>query len=249
MKYSLIALGLCLGAASGYAQVLPIKTTFYTVFPDSAIVQEEAVYQVRRTELPGQSRLDSVFYVTTKRLVRTCTTTWPTANDTLSTTTYWRANGKMSALNTSTGAKKHQEHLTFDAEGRMRQKSVREQGKEISAECYAESGELAACPQYQYTEQMPEFPGGAPALFRHIATTIRYPREARKHNRQGRVFTTFVVDETGKARYVRVQQGVSPELDAEAVRAIESLPRFEPGRQNGEAVPVFYSVPVTFALR
>lgn len=250
MKSLHFTLAICLGACySLKAQVSPATTTFYTVFPDSAIVNEEAVYQVKRTEAPGQSRLDSVFYVATRRLVRVRTTTWPASGDTLTTTTHWRANGKQSGLDVGTSRNQHREHSTFDAEGRMRQKSVWERGQELSTECYAESGMPAACPQYQYTEQMPQFPGGAPALFRHIASTIRYPREARKRNLEGRVLTTFVVDETGQVRYVRVAQGVSPELDAEAVRAITSLPRFEPGRQNGEAVPVFYSVPVTFALR
>jgi TonB family protein len=249
VKYSIIALGLCLGAYSGHAQVLPVKTTFYTVFSDSAVVTEEAIYKVKRTEVPAQSRIDSVFYVASKRLMRVQATTWQPAGDTLITTTYWRANGKRSGLDNSSGIKKHREHLTFDTEGRTRQKTVWEGGKEISAECYSETGTPVPCAEYQYVEKMPVYPGGQQALLQYVVSTTRYPREALKKNQQGRVFVTFVVDETGYVRYARIKKGVSPELDAEALRVMNGLARFEPAQQNGETVPVHFTVPVTFAIK
>ncbi|SNC62785.1 TonB family C-terminal domain-containing protein [Hymenobacter gelipurpurascens] len=199
--------------------------------------------------MPGQSQLDSIFYVASKRLMRVRATTWQPAGDTLITTTDWRANGKRSGLNISSGVKKHQEHLAFDTEGRTRRKTVSERGKEISAECYSETGASVPCAEYQYVEKMPVYPGGHQALLAYIGSSVRYPKEALKKRNYGVVHLTFVVDETGHVSYARVKKGVSPELDAEALRVISGLARFEPGQQNGEAVPVFFTVPVTFAIR
>lgn len=248
MKNLIITLGLCLAACIASAQVQPVKTTFYTVYSDSAVVQEEAIYQVRRTETLGHLRLDSVFYVASRRLLRTSTTPWQPNGDTVTTTSYWRANGKLSGLNTNHGAKKRSEHVTFDSEGRKRRKSVWEKGKEISAECYSETGSSVACTEYQYVEKMPEYPGGQQALLQYVGRSTRYPKVALKKHQQGKVFVTFVVDETGHVRYARIKKGVSPELDAEALRVMNGLARFEPGQQNGETVPVYFTVPVTFAI-
>jgi TonB family protein len=100
-----------------------------------------------------------------------------------------------------------------------------------------------------YSEQMPVYPGGSQALLQYIGSSVRYPREALKKRQQGKVLITFVVDETGQVRDARVKKGVSPTIDAEALRVMNGLARFEPGRQNGEAVPVYFTVPVQFAIQ
>jgi TonB family protein len=98
-------------------------------------------------------------------------------------------------------------------------------------------------------EEMPMFPGGDAELLRYIAENIQYPKNAHDNNIQGRVFVQFVVTAQGTIGETRILRGVDPELDAEAVRVIKTLPTFKPGRQGGVAVPVWYQTPITFQLR
>lgn len=97
-------------------------------------------------------------------------------------------------------------------------------------------------------EEMPEFPGGEEALLRYIAENTSYPALAQEIGVQGRVFLRFVVTSTGKVSRVELLKGVDPLLDEEAMRVINTLPDFKPGKQNGIAVPVWFSVPVLFKI-
>ena len=97
-------------------------------------------------------------------------------------------------------------------------------------------------------EEMPMFPGGDIELLKYIQENVVYPENAMLNKVQGRVFLNFVVTATGSIGEVRILRSVDPELDAEAVRVIQSLPNFTPGRQGGIAVPVWYSVPMVFNL-
>jgi TonB family protein len=96
---------------------------------------------------------------------------------------------------------------------------------------------------------MPEFPGGIAAMMRYLSENIKYPPEAAKNNIEGRVVLQFVIDETGQVGDIQVARPVSEELDAEAVRVVKSMPKFEPGRQDGEAVSVWYTLPINFKLQ
>ena len=98
-------------------------------------------------------------------------------------------------------------------------------------------------------EQMPQFPGGEAALLKYLSSHINYPPMAAESNIQGRVVVQFVVDKTGKVGEVTVIRSVDKELDREAVRVCKSLPKFVPGRQNGQPVSVWYTLPVTFKLQ
>ena len=98
-------------------------------------------------------------------------------------------------------------------------------------------------------EEMPYFPGGDADLLKYIAENTIYPENAKKNNIQGRVIVRFCVTETGRVNRISVLQGVDPEIDAEAIRVAGTLPEFKPGRQGGKAVPVWYMVPITFALK
>lgn len=101
---------------------------------------------------------------------------------------------------------------------------------------------------FKSVEQMPQFPGGDAALIKYLDSHIQYPPEAAKNNIQGRVILQFVVDKTGEIGEVKVARSVDKDLDEEAVRIIKTLPKFIPGRQNGQAVAVWYTLPVTFKL-
>ena len=101
---------------------------------------------------------------------------------------------------------------------------------------------------YKSAEQMPQFPGGEAALMKYIKSHIQYPAEALKNRTEGRVIVQFVVDNTGKIGEVKVVRSVDKDLDKEAVRVCRSMPKFTPGRMNGKAVSVWYTLPVTFTL-
>ncbi|MBQ8115042.1 MAG: energy transducer TonB [Prevotella sp.] len=101
---------------------------------------------------------------------------------------------------------------------------------------------------YDVVEQMPSFPGGMKALFDYLEKNIKYLAKAVKNKIQGRVIVQFTVDEKGRLSNVKVVKSVEPSLDAEAVRVVKSMPRWNPGMQNGKAVKVRYTLPVTFRL-
>ncbi len=102
---------------------------------------------------------------------------------------------------------------------------------------------------FDVVEQKPQFPGGEAALLKYVAEHIRYPAMAQENNIQGRVVVQFVVTKTGAVGEVKVVRGKDPDLDKEAVRVVKSLPKFVPGKMNGHAVNVWYTLPIQFKLQ
>lgn len=98
-------------------------------------------------------------------------------------------------------------------------------------------------------EEMPEFPGGELELRKFIANNIKYPVAAQENGIQGRVYVTFVVDKNGEVVNARIARGVDPALDKEALRVVNNLPKWIPGKQRGQNVNVSYTVPINFALQ
>jgi TonB family protein len=101
---------------------------------------------------------------------------------------------------------------------------------------------------YDVVDEMPQFPGGPYALFEFISKNIQYPKEAEDANLQGRVIVSFVVEKDGSVSNAKVVRPIDPLLDAEALRVVNSMPKWIPGKQNGEAIRIKYTVPVTFRL-
>ena len=102
---------------------------------------------------------------------------------------------------------------------------------------------------YTDVDEMPVYPGGDQALLKYIGNNTNYPDKAKNENIQGRVIVRFCVNENGTINRVSTLKGVCPELDAEAVRVVKTLPAFKPGKKGGIAVPVWYMVPITFTLK
>ena len=102
---------------------------------------------------------------------------------------------------------------------------------------------------FDVVEQMPSFPGGPSALMQYLNSNIKYPVVAEENGVQGRVVCTFVVEKDGSITDVRVVKSVDPSLDKEAARVVKAMPKWIPGKQNGSAVRVKYTVPVTFRLQ
>jgi TonB family protein len=101
---------------------------------------------------------------------------------------------------------------------------------------------------FYMVEDMPEFPGGENSLRKFISGSIIYPEVAIKKNIQGKVYVSFVVTKNGFITNARIAKGVDPELDKEALRVVNSLPDWIPGKQKGQAVNVSYTVPIHFSL-
>jgi protein TonB len=96
---------------------------------------------------------------------------------------------------------------------------------------------------------MPEFPGGALELQKWIARAVKYPVIAQENGITGRVYVGFVVNKVGAIENVKIMRGVDPSLDKEAVRVINKMPKWKPGKQRGKAVKVSYTVPINFQLQ
>lgn len=102
---------------------------------------------------------------------------------------------------------------------------------------------------YQFTDEMPEFPGGMNALLHFISQAVHYPVVAAENGIQGKVFVNFVINKDGRVSDAKILRGVDPALNKEALRVVNSLPRWSPGRQSGKAVRVAFNVPINFVLQ
>ena len=101
---------------------------------------------------------------------------------------------------------------------------------------------------YDKVEQMPEFPGGLTAMIKFVMENVRYPKAAMETNKQGTVVVEFIVEKDGKVSHAKAIQSVSDEIDAEAIRVVNAMPKWTPGKQDGKNVRVRFSMPVTFNL-
>ena len=102
---------------------------------------------------------------------------------------------------------------------------------------------------FMVAEQMPEFPGGMKELLKFLQDNLKYPENAMKNNVQGRVIVQFVVEKDGTPTEFKVLRSADPDLDAEALRVLQTMPKWKPGMQRGEVVRVKYTVPVSFKLQ
>ena len=101
---------------------------------------------------------------------------------------------------------------------------------------------------FDTVEQMPEYPGGMPALIEFLQTNMKYPEDAQKQKVEGRVMVMFVVEKDGSITDVKVARNVFPSLDEEAVRVVNAMPKWTPGKEKGKPVRVQYTLPISFRL-
>ena len=135
---------------------------------------------------------------------------------------------------------------TFDVKGNDEAEGVVLKANEVAVDEKPKEEETKV---FDVVEQMPEFPGGPAALMKWLNDNIKYPAVAEENGIQGRVVCTFVVERDGSVTDVQVARSIDPSLDKEAVRVLKKMPKWIPGRQNGSAVRVKYTVPVTFKLQ
>ena len=132
---------------------------------------------------------------------------------------------------------------------------VQEQDVLYEGEVRAETLPLIIYPKkeddnvFGVVEQMPMFRGGTNALMDYLAANIQYPKEMEEICVQGRVIVTFVVEKDGSITEAKIAKSVHPILDDEALRVVNAMPKWNPGKQNGVSVRVKYTIPVTFRLQ
>jgi TonB family protein len=102
---------------------------------------------------------------------------------------------------------------------------------------------------YEKVDQMPEFPGGNQALMNYIIKEVKYPEDAMKAGKQGKVFVSFVVTKDGYITQTKIVRGANPSLDREALRVVVNMPKWTPGKDKGVNVAVQYTIPINFALK
>lgn len=103
---------------------------------------------------------------------------------------------------------------------------------------------------FTIVEQMPEFPGGQSALMKYLSSNINYPEPCRKMGVEGKVYLKFIVDKLGNITNVQVLRGIPDGqlLEKEAIRVVQSMPKWSPGKQLGKAVDVYFTIPIAFRL-
>ena len=97
-------------------------------------------------------------------------------------------------------------------------------------------------------EQMPEFPGGQEGLMAYLRKNVRYPQKAVELDIQGRVYVSFIVNAKGMVEGAKVMRGIGGGCNEEALRVVNAMPKWKPGKQNGQAVKVYYTLPISFKL-
>ena len=102
---------------------------------------------------------------------------------------------------------------------------------------------------FTIVEEMPSFPGGEAAMMKYLANSIKYPAIAKDANIQGTVYVTFVVNEKGEVKDVKVLRSIGGGTDEEAIRVVQNMPKWKPGKQRGKPVKVQYNLPIRFTLR
>lgn len=101
---------------------------------------------------------------------------------------------------------------------------------------------------FQVVENLPEYPGGMNELMKFLQQEVKYPKEAQEKGLQGRVIVQFIVKKDGSIIEPKVVKPVDPLLDAEAVRVVSAMPKWNPGKQRGQAVNVRFTLPISFRL-
>ena len=102
---------------------------------------------------------------------------------------------------------------------------------------------------YKVCEQMPTYEGGDAALMKYIGENLKYPEEAKERGLQGRVVVGFIIEKDGSLTNFKVLRAVDRALDAEALRVVKGMPKWIPGRHNGQRVRVRYLLPIHICLQ
>jgi len=154
--------------------------------------------------------------------------------------------------NTRTNDKKKQEpnRKIVEEKNSNKKKKLQETFSAKSAISNSKTVQPKPEPEKIFTtiEQKPQFPGGEAALMKWLSSHINYPTMAQEEGAQGRVVVQFVVERDGRVGQAKIARGIHPALDKEALRLVKSLPKFIPGKNNGQEVRCWFTLPINFKL-
>lgn len=134
---------------------------------------------------------------------------------------------------------------SYYANGQLKRKEIYEGDKRVTASCYDSLGNEIAFTEYVV---YPEFPGGEDALIQYLVSHVKYPKKARKKSIEGRVIVYFEIQKDGSLANVSVVDSVDPLLDAEAIRVLNTMPKWKPGSIDNEPAVLSFKLPVHFQL-
>ena len=135
--------------------------------------------------------------------------------------------------------------MTACSDGKI-QRTVSDNAKQWRAAVIKPTADPDSSKIFGAAEEMPSFPGGEKALMQYIKDNTYYPKEMCEGAAQGRVMVGFVINEDGSISDVKVLRSLTPECDEVAVKIVNGMPKWNPGKQNGKAVKTKYTVPVSF---
>ncbi|MBL7804110.1 MAG: TonB family protein [Saprospiraceae bacterium] len=166
---------------------------------------------------------------------------------------YWNKNQQLSQEISYKQGKRQGIHKVFYSNGQLKSAITWDQDTIVQGAFFKEDGS-PKIPEYKedmYAEaelSLPEFPGGNEALSMYLRLLLRYPPKARENNIQGTVLVSFVVEKNGDMTNVRLEQSVDPDIDKEALRVVNRMPGWKPGRIDDVPVRVLFTLPITFRL-
>ncbi|TGD80238.1 energy transducer TonB [Hymenobacter wooponensis] len=222
--------------------------TFYSdhAFQKLLVDDGDVAFVVDHYSTGITSWIDSTFSLTDGYLRQVVQTNMLATGDTSEVTTRWHRNGHLQWREERLNKKQHGTQLYYDKAGQLRHQHGYVAGTLKNTTCEPTVGARQVC---QNTETIaPQYPSGVEGILRFVGENIHYPLDALAQRKQGKVLVYFVVDEIGQVRNVRIKQSVFPSLDAESMRVVKRLGRFEPCRKAGMAVPTSFIVPVTFNI-
>lgn len=114
-----------------------------------------------------------------------------------------------------------------------------------------QAGKTAGPDMFMPVEEMTEFPGGISAMLKYMRSNLTYPAELREKGLSGRVFTKFVVNETGEISNIEITKGIDgcESCNAEAIRLIKKMPFWKPAKMGGKVVKSYYNLPISFKMQ
>ncbi|TGE04847.1 energy transducer TonB [Hymenobacter fodinae] len=160
--------------------------------------------------------------------------------------TRWYENGQVHIQEKYQADELEGEQITYYPSGTVKTRRQYLHGKLIQSAGFAPNGTPQSAPELLL---FPEYPGGLLPLLTDIQKRTNYPRPLIRQHVTGKVVVNFLVDAQGRVQQACVRQGVHPQLDAEALRVVNSLQGWTPGRLDGDATDVMFGLPVTFAIR
>lgn len=143
----------------------------------------------------------------------------------------------------------NRENRSYEEEERQRMANEPERMTQIAVETADDPQQSEDDKIFTAVEQQAQFPGGLSAMMKYLSSNVHYPESAQQNNIQGRVIVQFVIKKDGSIGEVKVIRGVDESLDAEAIRVVKAMPRWEPGKNNGLPVSYWFVLPISFKLQ